>query len=261
MSKKATQRNCNSASLNKNGFSIIEILVALGIMSVIATGMATTFSQQQQEVRALGEKFDTQSLSHSVLTMIQSPASCRANFIYGVVPTDISDATTSSPSAHSIDIPELHVGLTPTTALIAKTGQSLPGKPVGRMVVLSIKIKDITKTGVLNEYKGSLTIEFDPTSLARSLRPVSIDQIFTIITPDNAAIVNNCGSIGASVPVASTIIEPKCEWNAMAGLGVCTPPTCPVGWTDLGITSRSPQAVINNPGSPTVGYTSRYCVQ
>ena len=109
-----------------NGFSLIEVLVAAGLLGLLSLGIASMFSQQQKEMKALDEKFILQSLRQNVLNVLQSKPVCVSNL--GSISADISTATTTTPSAGNFVFTELHIGTGPSTPLLAKVNMSLPGR-------------------------------------------------------------------------------------------------------------------------------------
>ena len=66
----------NSLAKNSRGFSIVEVLVAIGIMSIIGLGMATMIANQNKEAGALDEKMALQSLQTQIMNVLSSPTFC-----------------------------------------------------------------------------------------------------------------------------------------------------------------------------------------
>jgi hypothetical protein len=79
-------------------------------------------------------------------------------------------------------------------------------------------------------------------------------------TPSGSTFLSGAGTWGTVSGAPNTVIEPKCfsttSSNSQASPS-CTPPSCPSGWTDLGITNAVPTADTNW----NQGYESRFCVQ
>lgn len=187
----------HSEFCKQRGFSLIEILVAVGIMGFVTLTMASMFSNQQLEMKALQEKFDSRGLQSTLLTVMQNPSTCQANLATWAAVTDISSAVGATKSVNNIPITELHSGNTAISPIIAKVGDPLPGRNPGQMIVSAIQIQDIFSTGNLNEYQGRLTVTFAAASMVRPLRDIWVDQIFTITPPATAAVISGCGSSGS----------------------------------------------------------------
>ena len=64
-----------------------------------------------------------------------------------------------------------------------------------------------------------------------------------------------------------SVIELRCPWlktsvGSKVELGSCDPPSCPSGWSDLGVKqSCSAHSLWCGQGCGTVGECSRYCVR
>lgn len=183
----------NKSQINE-GFSLVEVLIVVGILSITALMTTSLFAAQQKNMQVLNEKFQIQNLNANVLTVHKNQSACVANLTTGVAPVDLSAATTTVATPNTINLNALHYGQTATTPVVAKVGESLPGLLAGQMVVESIRIKNIMQTGNPGEYKGQLVVNFAPETTIGSPKPPSIDQIFTIgASPVNAAVVAGCG--------------------------------------------------------------------
>jgi len=60
---------------------------------------------------------------------------------------------------------------------------------------------------------------------------------------------------------SGTVVYLDCAWGpAFNGLSTCVPPSCPAGWTSVGLSNR-PTGVANYNWNYTVGVTENVCVK
>lgn len=181
---------------NPRGFSIIEVLITVSIMSMMAMGIATLVVNATKDQRAIQEKFAMLEVQNSVLSSFSNSATCLQQ-LTGGAPTHLNldaaaIATTSMP------LSEIRAGILPTSPLLAKTGQPLPGYVGNQMIVSSMNFQNIEPTGNPNEYNGYIEIMLDPASMIRPMKPIRIRQLFTA-RPDPSAsssLIEDCQSSG-----------------------------------------------------------------
>ncbi len=206
---KRVTRFLNRVQFSRGGFSLIELMLAVGILSIMTLGISMSVNHMLVEQRSFGEKFSILNLENSILTVSQNNTTCLANLGRAATPIDISDANLTTPSATVVSLDELRAGPLATSPLLAKVGQSLPGKN-NNMVVTAIKLDQIIPTGVTDEYKAILKVDFDPGTMARAHKSAEVEQIFTIAGTSAAASFKKCGAnTSATDPGASPTPTPS----------------------------------------------------
>lgn len=65
---------------NKNGFGLMEIVVALGIMGIASVGMMTMNRNQQRAVKASETVVETTGIMAQILLATADPEACRVSF-------------------------------------------------------------------------------------------------------------------------------------------------------------------------------------
>ncbi len=183
---------------NRSGFSLIELLLAVSIMSILALGFSTMLVNVSREQRSMQEKFGLLELQNTMMSAFADGSTCLAQLNQNS-PT-LNLLSTSIPP---ISYQQLLMGSAPTSPLLAKVGDPLPGFPPGQLQVLSINLDNIVASGTTNVYGADLLINIDPSSMVRSFKPAKLKLLFTV-TPDPvsglaAAVISSCGSANAGM--------------------------------------------------------------
>lgn len=195
----------SNLKLSQNGMSLIEVLVALALMSIIAVGLSTIIVNANNEQKALQEKLALIETQNNIISSLNNSATCYAQLNQT---NPVLDLTPLSLPTAVVNIPQINAGTLPTSTLLAKVGQPLPGYAVGQMVVKTIQLKSINASGPPNEFSGDLEITLDPASVSRAMKPIRVKQFFTVLPPLNAAKIAGCGSvkhIGPWVPEPTSV--------------------------------------------------------
>ena len=105
---------------NKSGMTLLEVLVSLGILSVVVAGMTSFMLSSTREVRALTEtlaKLDTEKL---LIASLADGAACSAElanpaiWTAGAQPYTIDTTNTATMLNTSINLPSIHAAASAT---------------------------------------------------------------------------------------------------------------------------------------------------
>jgi hypothetical protein len=167
------------------GFSITEVLVAVGVLTMVSLGMIESLSRMHGQLRGISQKQEIVELKNLMTQQLAKPGVCTWQLKDQVI--DVSMATTDvSPSPSTLNLSELHMGPDATSPLLVKTGLAIPDSQ-SSLKVASILFKNIYATGNPNEYRGIFQINFDPSSLAMPVKPLQIQQVFVTDSTDPAS--------------------------------------------------------------------------
>ncbi len=155
--------------LNRNeGFSLIEVMISFGLMSILAAALLTLVSKQQRQIKFSEQKYEALDLTYTLQRTFSDTVLC-SNQLTGLmlVPAGTSFAPKNITNINSTDIAHPLV-----RGPVAAVSSPLPGSHTG-LTVESIKLKDFLFIGG-NVYKSTLEVKFDPSSSIIPLRPVEI---------------------------------------------------------------------------------------
>lgn len=204
--------------VNSRGFSIIEVLVVVGIMSVISLGLMTLISNQRSEIQAIDEKMAVQSIQVQLRNVLSSTPFCGcfigahtfnySTLTWNTFPTSVASSYDST--------------CTPIGAAFLNVGSNVSPK----LLTTSMSLQNVTETITgSGNFTANLTVEFDQNLLKRSLKPVSVPMYFTInmtdpiaarrlsscfsVAPASAVDLSTlCGDIGG---VYNAAVTPPCQ--------------------------------------------------
>ena len=172
----------NSLAKNSRGISIIEVLVSIGIMSIIGLGMATMIANQNKEVGALDEKMGLQVVQMQITNVLSSPAFCGCfiganTFNYSAAPQAWNAFPNSISSSYD-------GACAATGGALLTVGTNMAAK----MLPTAMNMQNITETTAgSGNFSANLVIGFDQTLLTRSRRSLSIPMYFTVNMADPVA--------------------------------------------------------------------------
>lgn len=181
--------SCPTIINNRNGFSLVEVLIALGIMAVVTMGMVTLITNQTIEIKGIDEKMALQGVQTQVANVLSSPAFCGCflgtSRTFDYETTRVwSSALSSIASSYDgacapVGSPFLTVS-TPLDARLTPTGMSLQNI--------------IETTAGSGNFSANLVLQFDQTTLTRARKSLSLPMYFT---------VNLLGGAAGARPLAS----------------------------------------------------------
>lgn len=183
---------------NSRGFSIVEVLVTLGIMSVITMGMMTLVTNQTTDIKAIDEKMALQGVQTQVSNVLSSPAFCGCfisgttarTFNYSAAPKVWNTFPTSIASSYDGACAAVGAAfLTVGTALEA------------RLMPTGMSLQNITETTAgSGNFSANLVLTFDQTLLTRSRKNLSVPMYFTLNMADPIAArrLGTCSSAAAA---------------------------------------------------------------
>lgn len=173
----------NFSQLKKlDGFSLIESLVALGVMSVASLAIISMLNSQQNEVQALSSKLAVVELQGQIRNVIANTDYCgcvfrNKNFDTTNLANPWSSPVLSLPSAYAQPIPAWPANCVEAGGfMVPPVGQMLNGT---RLVISGIQMTNILQQGT-GLYTGNLEISIDPNSTRRLLKNISLPLAWTV---------------------------------------------------------------------------------
>jgi type II secretory pathway pseudopilin PulG len=163
---------------NSRGTSLVEILVASGILLTLLVGITSILGSQWQEVRALNEKLAAADLEKLMIASLGDGAFCTHLATTGNLTFNASDLTRNPQTVNLGSI--LRAGPSPTAVPIVEVQKAILPSVVPQTIVLS-EIQGLPSDTV---YTAKIVVNFDNSKLVRAIKPPSASV--TIRTSGNA---------------------------------------------------------------------------
>lgn len=198
--------------LNRRGQTLIQAVVALGLMSVISLGFATVMNQQNKELKALQENLAVLDLEKSLIAATSSGQVCQ------YVLNSPSPRTFNATNVFAGRPEEINLGSSPIPASVVggTPGPTLvqAGVPIAnqnsRVHVKAVKF--VINSGAGANFTGHWQVEFDNTRTVRSLKPLKVSGSLVADTTNPAA---------ATVSLCMDSRPPNCASGQVLTGGVC----------------------------------------
>jgi Tfp pilus assembly protein PilV len=242
-----------SRRMSQAGTSLIQVLIALGIMGIVSVGFATMMVNQQRQATQLTEKLASLDVVRVVTSSLSDGSVCTFMLTNGgpivINPMAIAPipAFASLPSRGA-------VGSTPVAVADGVT----PASPMStRLAVNSIQFKDLACatlpcTPTSNEFTANLQLDFNQAKLTISLAPLKFPVLIATVGPPGAQTIASCAGGRAPVRqvVKSTTVSCGGSQAFCAPVSAPAVATCPPGFrlTGCGYELVAPWAPTNNDG-------------
>lgn len=227
---------------DESGFSILEVLISAGLVTVVATAVSTMIQSQVQETRAINERLTALDFQKSLSIALADGSVC--NYVLNnpsVKTFDATKITANSPQDISLSASEpLYASYTKSTgtagAVIAQVGKA-PMSEAPNMVVNSIKLSidgapnPLPSPGAGINFTGKWLINFDSSKMVRAIKPVTVPALLTVdMTNPASATITGCQ--GNSNGSGSTMTCP--DGQLMKGIRSDGSPECTESGQDIG---------------------------
>ncbi len=198
---------------NVQGFSLVEVLVSIGIVSILIYGLTSMISSQHKGIRSLQESLAKLNLEPTIIRTLSSGGVC------AFVLEDVSQSpTAASPNRSTNTINATNAStLAASTVSIqrlpssASASGSIPVAQVGdsasansdSVKILTMNFKNFRPNGI-DQYLADFEIAFDPEKTLIPLKPIVIKNlsISTKTTdPANAKSFENCAAPRGPAPM------------------------------------------------------------
>lgn len=176
---------------NRKGFSLIEALVALGIISISMAAFIGMYESMNKANKNLTQKIEKSELGTTLLQSFQEQSLCDSVF------TNLEFDESNPSLIPALDLNEVKIG----GIEMAKVNNPLPGTQTG-LQVEKIQIDEVKKVAG-NYYTGNLKIALKPTGVGHVTKPLKLTQLFNTTTgsaPDKRKIAS-CITPGKMVTV------------------------------------------------------------
>jgi len=192
--------------IKNRGMSIMEVLVATGLLSIVSLGVMSMISSQNKEVTALTERLGIKDVEAQLVNVMNVADFCSCLMRGLTLNTTTAPMTLSSnpvdiPVGYNQPIPvPLTTPCTPNSAnrIVPSGGNKIAGYNVR---VNTITYTDINPIGS-SKYSANLKVSFDPSSGVRPHADIKAAVIFTVNSADPAA-AQRFQACGSAVPAAS----------------------------------------------------------
>lgn len=226
------------ASNFESGTSIIEVMVAAGIMSIVMMGTMTMMLAQRTESKALTEKLAALDLEKMLISALSDGAICKAELTSSAINNVVYKVNTGNPSQTQFKLSNgIHMSPTDTTNFLVKPGELV--SPISSSLKIEstdgVTIKNFTSIGT-NLYSAEIWISFDTAPLVRAIKPVVVK---TTVFTNAAGVVTDCngsasafGGMWTQYSAWSEHCQGGYDGEVYSGNPVTGKTTCPPGFTD-----------------------------
>ncbi len=193
---------------NNLGFTIIEVLVAMGLLGIVAFIFGDIMYTQQREIRFMNQKGEAFELQTLIREALKSKAVCSWQLAHRVI--NVVGTTINNPSPTTLTIGTLYMGLNNASGVLAQAGFPVPQTSTG-LIVQTVQFTKIFATGIPDVYKGTFVINFAPTSVVRSMRPVEVQKFIVLYPggPLSAKLIKEC-DVDITDKIILTGVNPVC---------------------------------------------------
>jgi prepilin-type N-terminal cleavage/methylation domain-containing protein len=186
---------------NGNGFTLVEILVALGLLGGLAVAFSSMISNQVKETKSATETLAILDFQKSLTGALADGNVC--TYILNN-PTQATFDSTNLPQTVIPSLP-IYSGVTLGSPVVPGPVLAEAGKSVsslmGALKIKSIRLDIVSGAG--NYYMGHWLVEFDASNLTREKKPVTVSSILLVdpTVPTSARIK---GCVGSNMLTHST---------------------------------------------------------
>ena len=237
------------------GFSLIEVMMAMAILSIVTAALLQMMSSMQHENRSISDNAELVSTQHQLEAFMADDALCACQLRgLGAMTPDPRPATGTAAAA-VVEMTKITTNCQDQTKVFAAVGSRLAGTLSPSFLVNRISLRDLRPTGRRNgatnaydEYTGAFYVEFDPkVNPSRSLRGMRVGKIFST-TPDGTKLT--------SCAAANDFYQGPMVTNSGSSVPTSSVARCPTGYSVISggyRMGRTPAAC----GAPTVVTESR----
>lgn len=175
---------------NNKGISLVETLIASGIMVILMFGFTSMVSNQQKELKSVTEILAGIDLQKNLISTLSQGTVC--NYVL------------NNPAPQTFNSNALPYQITPTLPIYASVAGGVPGQVIAQvgqpasvysntMIIKSIKLDVVSGSG--NTYKANWIVDFDETKSVRPHKPIVVTTIIGVDkTVPGAAKIVDCMS-------------------------------------------------------------------
>lgn len=224
---------------NQNGFSLVNLVVGLGIASIVMGGFAAAIQMMNRAKQTSDVKTEASLFVDSIQQTLKRPNSCQTNLAGNIMKIDGSENPVT-------------LGWTSTGTEIAK------GVKVMKMS-MKTSGNPIAAPGAAGTYSMNATLELqvadasvDPPLPLRS-RFIPLLLTVTGVGANNQGVISKCGSIDSSAEVCAQLDG---VWDPNAPVGLQCVPTDRCLYA--GSYSNAPHTGTDANGAPNPGFINTY---
>lgn len=181
--------------LGDRGFSLIEVIIAIGLMGLVATTSATLMVDQNRQIKSISGKIATNDTKNSLIAVMQNPAVCAANLDTAIDPLLVFDSTVADPS---INFTRIRSGIDVASPPVIEVGQDINVN--SGVTVASISLRNLTDIGA-NRWSGVWVVTLNTPTGSTPLRPITLNvQQFDVdvASPANAKRLTGCYAVSGA---------------------------------------------------------------
>jgi len=262
---------------SQSGFSLVETLVALVVMSILMVGFMQMMGNQAKQTKGLEETLARLDLEKTLQTYLADGSICGAT-LAGATPKTFNVANLATTSFSVSSLPAGAQAGAPSLIAVNQKASSLSNS----LMVAGITYKNIQNTGVADKYNMDLEVSF--IGGIRPLRPLLFKMILNTtndtttgikrVTGCNSSSMNanicaslggtydpatgNCSGVGGNITAAEcAALNGIYNWANHTctdqGVQEYTGATCPVGKTAISW-YWTPKSCAGNPGCTVGGW-------
>lgn len=216
---------------NQQGNSLIQVMIAAGIMSIIALSVASMLADQNKEIKAISEKLLTKEIESQMKALFANTDYCNCVFRGKKFNTVVG----SEGLVSSDQLTELKTGFTTLTtdtppcspqptSFIPTVGSTVTGS---QLTIAEVGLTHMQLVSPTN-YKADIKVKFG--NSIRALNSIETNISFTIDptanTPTNRPFAS-CGSTASGLPLSTSLVWGKGIVIGQNLLGITL--NCPAG--------------------------------
>lgn len=174
---------------NQSGFSLVEVLVAGGLMAMVAASTGTLMMEQNRQVKLLSQKIILNDTKNALLSTMQNVNACLNNLDDAGLAFD-----TTAPGIKSISAPEIRVGSDPASPILLQVNSELV--PESRLYVDGIILDELTDVGG-GRWSGVWKVNIRNNFSGFQFKPITLSsQLFDVdVTTPAAARITGCHAV------------------------------------------------------------------
>lgn len=230
---------------NEVGFSLVEVITALGILGIVSIQVASMLSNQNKEVRGITESLAAQDLYKDLIRSSADSNICK--YMLKSVEFDSQEVLMGKPVKISMGDKPIYASMTgpdtPGIILTKKGSQASSYSPTLYVKEISFEILSGTVSDKHGVFKANWVVDFEQDKSVRPNRPLKVSSIFKadVTNPSKAKVESCMNDINSPFLIQSCGINEVISGYDEYGAVICTPNyvNCPEGQAFSGIDSSN----------------------